>query len=171
MQLLTLFPLVGSDILLQFTRSVVMVEMLLIEGRQVSILNLDVLFFLGILIPRFRQVLVFSLVFELFVFAVDVFDLGLEVDKLILEGTEGVFELDYLLCFLLLLCGSLGDSVLIFVGFLLLDAVQFDDHLLPAMLFDQHAFVLEHILEFGVPCHVFDDDLGRGANVTLLPAV
>lgn len=160
MQLLTLLALVGIDILLQFTRSVIVVEMLLIEGRQVSVLNPYVLLFMAIRIPRFTQLIcMFSLVFELFVFAVDVLDLCLEVYELILEGTEGIFKLDYLLGFLLLLCGSLGDSVLIFVGFFLLDAVQFDDHLLPAMLFDQHAFALEHVLEFGVPCHVFDDDL------------
>ena len=82
---------------------------------------------------------------EFVFFCVAVLNFCLEIYEFVLEGTEGVFELSYFLTFFAFLGCSLGYAVVVVVYILLLDTVEFDDHLFFAVIFDEHAFVFEHL--------------------------
>ena len=80
----------------------------------------------------------------------DVLNFSLEIYEFVLERAESIFKLPYFVTLFAFLGCPLGDAIVIVVGILLFNAVQFDDHLLFAVIFDHNSFVFEHFLEFAV---------------------
>ena len=80
----------------------------------------------------------------------DILNFCLEVYEFILERAESIFKFPYFVALFAFLGCSLGDTIVIIVGIFLFNAVQFDDHLLFAVIFDHNSFVFEHFLQFAV---------------------
>lgn len=94
-------------------------------------------------------------VFELLVFSLDVLDFVFEVFELVFKRAELALQIlhsvDLSAGFMRALGGCVG---LVVVGVFFLDAVQLDDHFLPALLFEHESSALQHFFEFGLTVEV-----------------